>query len=103
MVCSKLRIECRKERKAVFDDRATDVGTGIEFRIPVRSKSGKRKIFGRTNKTLRQAVRENIAVIVIAARLGDHVENTAGGQSLISTKSTGLDLDLLNEFERQIC
>ena len=102
MVRSELRVECRKEGQAVLDDRTADVAAGIEFRISVRSNARERKIFCRPDKTLRQTVCKNIAVIVVAARFGDDVENAAGRKALISSKGAGLDLDFLNKLERQI-
>src|SRR5215211_7932774 len=49
-VCTELRVERRKECQTVLDDRAADIATGIEFRIPIRSEAHERKVLGVTDK-----------------------------------------------------
>ena len=38
----------------------------------------------------------------ITAALGDNVEDTTRSTAVFRTESTGLDLNFLNEFERQV-
>ena len=43
-----------------------------------------------------------VAVERVTAGFGDDVEHAAGGKTLVSTKSAGLDLDFLYKLERQV-
>src|SRR3954447_11297975 len=102
MVGPELRIEGRKERQTVFEDRAANISAGVKFRITVRCQTRKWKVLGFSNKTLGQSICKNVAVIIITTGLCDHVEHATSRQSLVSTKGTCLDLDFLNELEWQI-
>ena len=78
IVRAELRIESRKERQSVFDDRAADIDTGVDFRKSVRGKAGEREVLGVADKALGCRISKNVAVKFVAARFGDDVENTTG-------------------------
>src|SRR5688500_16656594 len=72
-----LRVESRKERQTVFDDRTTDRSTGIDFRKSVRGQAREREVLGLTNKAARVAVGEDVAVEFVGSGLGDDVKYAA--------------------------
>ena len=103
VVLASLRIECTKEPKFVFGNRTTNVKTGVNFgktvgrrtRVSRSSSVSRTKLFGLKKYKC-------ITADFVRSALRDHVENTAGGLSILGAVGTCFDLDFLHELKRQV-
>src|SRR5262245_56171553 len=102
VILASLRVESAEEPELIFLDRPAQIEAAVEFRKPVRRGAGFREELGLSRELLWVAVEEGVAVKLVAAALGDDVEEAAGSLADIGSVSACLDLDLLHELKRQI-
>ena len=88
--------------EAVLDQVAADVGAVVLLGEALDGAAGGHHRLGRRLQRVVVVVAEGVAAELVAARLGDDVDDAAGGLAVLGLVAAGLDVDLLDELEVQL-
>src|SRR5206468_6445486 len=91
-----------EEPEPVLHDVAADVRAVVLARETLRRTAGRDDLFAIRLQRVGVVVRENVAGELVAAGLGDDVDDAAGGAAELRFVASGLDLHFLNELEVEV-